>query len=154
MARAVSGAGAAYARALAPFGFSDGDGPAASSDAQVVDYGVTVNPAQHFAPKNTQMGDDGAQVLNGTPEDRTSLFGVVSYPFDRLPKKRERGVTVAGRLQKGGGVGATVGAVRGAPLGQRGRYWTPIGAVSSPAGLPGIGAQAEDVISIQTEGQL
>jgi hypothetical protein len=151
---AVRGPGTAYARALAPFQFSDGDGPAASSDAQNVDFGVSVNPAQHFVPKTTQVGDDGSRVLNGTPEDRTSLFGVVVYPWDPLPRRKQKGVTVAGRLQKDGGVGSTVGAVRGAPLGRRGEFWTPCTVIGRPFGQPGNAAQAEDVVYTRLEGQL
>lgn len=154
MARAASGAGSAYARALAPFGFSDGDGPAATSDAQNVDYGIGVNPAQHFRPSTAQRVTDQTEVLNGTPEDRTSLFGVVAYPFNVVEPKKQRPVTVAGRLQKGPGVGTTVGAVRGAPLGQRGRFWTPTDKVATPATLPGLLPQNEDSIYTTQVGQL
>lgn len=142
-------------RYVAPFRYSSGESPAASSDAQSVDYGVDVDPGQHFTPAPVARGDDGAIVKNATPEDRTSLFGVVSYPWGMPKRKRERVIPVAVRLKKSGGVGATAGQIRGVPSGggMVGRVWTPPDAVAMIHGA-NIDRQAESSIECAFVGQL
>lgn len=85
----------------------------ASSDAQNVDYGIDVEPRANFI--GDSIGADNSNAgwcEHNTPESNVSIFGVVNYPFDALPKKREKGIPVAGRLKKGG-VGETAGFTRG-----------------------------------------
>lgn len=144
----------AYPRSVAPFRYSSSEAPAASSDAQVVDYGVDVDPRQHFLAPRDARGDSGAQVRNSTPEDGTSLFGVVSYPWGAPKRKRERAVPVAVRLKRGG-VGETAGQTMGTPAGggRVGAYWSPPDAIAGIGGA-GLERQAETAIARDYVGQL
>lgn len=77
-----------YVKQMESFEYSSGESWAATSDAQNVDYGFTGNSTQSF--DGSVYPDDRAidirqvgntQVINATPDDVTSDFGNVYYPF-------------------------------------------------------------------------
>ena len=90
------------------------------SDASVVDYGVNINPASNFFGGLASRADRAGPyivVKNDVPENKTSDFGVVWYPFgSNVPVKQERGIQVAmGRKTEGPlmTAGATTGVRSG-----------------------------------------
>jgi hypothetical protein len=145
-----------YRNAVAPFRFSGGESFVVTTDAQQNDYGVDFDPRRHVAqvrrsnPRNSRETD-----THGTPENTTSDFGSVFYPFPPPAKRREKVIPVALRL-KAGGAGATNGYTAGAVAGgmRSGSRAFPLDAISDPYTQPSIDEQSESAIVRRFSGQL
>ena len=100
--------------AFGSFGYSSGESIAATSDVQNVDFGVGACPSKsYFATVKGSDNDGTLQTFNSTPENITSDFGVVNYPFG-IPKGVKKEVLIPAAIsQPGKGAGQTAGHMRG-----------------------------------------
>lgn len=140
--------------AFSPFGYSSGEATAATSDAQNVDFGTGTDPARFHS--QLVRGNDATpppeETFNATPEDRTSLFGVVWYPFGGRRAVKEKGVPVAVRVAKRG-AGQTNGPTRGRPSGDViGTVAVPVNALRRTFGT--LDGQNEAAVPRRYVGQL
>lgn len=146
-----------YAQEIGAFGYSSGESVMASTDAQNVDFGIPVDPRQHFIATRPNRPSSPDYVLNGTPENITSNYGCVIYPFGGLKNKQERGVPVALGTPKNVpsvamGNGPITGVASGQGLSRTGAM-RPLDATLTIGG-PGLMSQRENIVRHPSLGQL
>ena len=131
--------GNAYKQAFSNFAYSSGEAVSAQSDAQNVDYGVGVSPVKVFRGRVPGVSNGKpVMVWNATPENVTSQFGNVAYPFGlTAPKKRQKALRAEAKKPKEG-ASYTGGPTRG---------------VSSGGGLVGSAMRPSDAL-LNTGGTL
>lgn len=145
----------AYAKEFSPVGYSSGESVIASSDAQNVDYGVCVSPGQDFFGRvRGTLNGRADQIYNATPDDGTSNFGVVNYPFGIVEaKSKDPAIRVAGKPAKNG-AGKTAGFTRGTISGggEVGNTLTPHDEITNITGT--LDGQSESSVTRRYFGQL
>ena len=145
----------AYIQAFSPVDYSSGESIVSSSDSQNVDYGTEVdNTRHHYQKVSGSDNDSGDIAFNQTPENITSDFGNVHYPFGGLQVKKEKAIPVAiGKPRRGASytAGFTTGVKSGS--GKVGKTSVPRDAVQT--GIQGtLKSQRENALNRFYSGQL